>query len=79
MIGLRGRTSCPKNISLSGGYGQGPRECSTAYYVLVAFVQLSSVTNNNQLGKVLGIPADEVIGLHEILIDMSTDFGFKTH
>ncbi len=76
MIGLRGRTLSEKYKFYLEDMGKVLSECSR---VLRSgrFCTIVVGTNNNQLGKVLGIPADEVKGLHEILIDMSTDFGFK--
>lgn len=34
-------------------------------------------TNNNQLGKVLKLPADQVTGLHKILRDLAESVGFS--
>jgi len=35
-------------------------------------------TNNNQLSKVLGVPPEEVSGLHKILQEKGLRFGLKT-
>jgi len=34
-------------------------------------------TNNNQLGKILGMHSEDVPGLHEILIEMGLKHDFK--
>ncbi|MFZ3045449.1 MAG: hypothetical protein WA151_06010, partial [Desulfatirhabdiaceae bacterium] len=34
-------------------------------------------TNDNQLSKALGIPAEEVPGIHQILIEKASKYGFS--
>jgi hypothetical protein len=76
MIGLRGRNLSEKYRYYREDMGEVLSEC-TRVLRPGRFCTIIIGTNNNQLGKVFGIPPDEVKGLHEILISMSADFGFK--
>jgi hypothetical protein len=75
MIGLRGRNLSEKYRCYQEDMGKVLSECSR---VLCPgrFCTIIVGTNSNQLGKVFGVSPDQVPGLHEMLIDMGTGFGF---
>jgi len=77
MIGLRGRNLLERYQSYQEDMGKVLSECAR---VLRSgrFCTIVVGTNSNQLAKVMGVSSDEVMGLHEILIDMSAAKGFKT-
>jgi hypothetical protein len=77
MIGLRGRNLLERYQSYREDMGKVLSECAR---VLRSgrFCTIVVGTNSNQLAKVMGVSSDEVMGLHEILIDMSAAKGFKT-
>jgi len=76
MIGLRGRT-------LSDKYGHYREDMDKVLSECARVLRLGCLctiivgTNNNQLGKVFGISPDQVKGLHEMLIDIGSCYGFK--
>jgi len=76
MIGLRGRNLSEKYQCYQGDMGKVLSECSRVLRP-GCFCTIIVGTNSNQLGKVFGVPPDQVQGLHEILIDMGSGFGFK--
>ncbi|HEX2958726.1 MAG TPA: DNA methyltransferase [Chitinispirillaceae bacterium] len=76
MIGLRGRNLSEKYQSYREDMSKVLSECARVLQP-GHFCTIIIGTNNNQLGKVLGVSPDEVKGLHEVLIDMSVSRGFK--
>jgi hypothetical protein len=76
MIGLRGRNLSEKYQFYRDDMETVLKECARVLRN-DCFCAIVVGTNNNQLGKVLGISPDEVQGLHEILIDMGACVGFK--
>ena len=76
MIGLRGRNLSEKYRCYQEDMGRVLSECSRVLRP-GCFCTIIVGTNSNQLGKVFGVSPDQVQGLHEILIDMGSGFGFK--
>lgn len=76
MIGLRGRNLSEKYLYYREDMGKVLAECARVLRS-GCFCTIIVGTNNNQLGKVLGVSPDEVKGLHEMMIDMGADYGFK--
>ncbi len=76
MIGLRGRNLLEKYQFYREDMSKVLSECARVLKP-GRFCTIVIGTNNNQLGKVLGVSPDEVKGLHEVLIDMSVTCGFK--
>jgi hypothetical protein len=76
MIGLRGRNLPEKYQCYKEDMGKVLSECARVLRP-GCFCTIIVGTNNNQLGKVLGVSPDEVKGLHEILVDMGGGCGFK--
>ena len=76
MIGLRGRNLSEKYRCYQEDMGSVLSECSRVLRP-GCFCTIIVGTNSNQLGKVFGVSPDQVQGLHEILIDMGSGFGFK--
>lgn len=76
MIGLRGRNLSEKYRYYQEDMGRVLSECSRVLRP-GCFCTIIVGTNNNQLGKVFGVSPDQVQGLHEILIDIGSGFGFK--
>jgi len=76
MVGLRGRNLAEKYQRYREDMVKILSECAR----VLRPGRLCTIivgTNSNQLGKVLGVSPDEVMGLHEILIDIGNGFGFK--
>jgi hypothetical protein len=76
MIGLRGHNLSEKYRCYREDMGHVLSECSRVLR-LGCFCTIIVGTNSNQLGKVFSVSPDQVRGLHEILIDMGSEFGFK--
>ena len=76
MIGLRGRKMADKFNIYKEDMESVLSECSR----VLRSGRICTViigTNNNQLGKVLGIPAEDVPGLHEIMVEIALGHDFK--
>jgi hypothetical protein len=76
MVGLHGRSLFEKYQRYREDMGKILSECAR----VLRQGRLCTIivgTNNNQLSKVLGVSPEEVMGLHEILIDIGAGFGFK--
>ena len=73
MIGLRGRRLADKFEAYQKDMGKVLSECSR---VLSSggICTIIIGTNNSQLAKVLGMPAENVPGLHEILVEMGSKY-----
>ena len=76
MIGLRGRNLPEKYQFYREDMGNVLSECARVLRP-GCFCTIIVGTNSNQLGKVFGVAPDEVTGLHDILIDMGANYGFK--
>ena len=76
MIGLRGRTLADKFGYYDEDMGSVLSECGRVLKP-GKFCTVIIGTNNNQLSKVLGVPPDEVAGLHERLQEKSANYGLK--
>jgi hypothetical protein len=76
MIGLRGRNLLEKFRLYKEDMARVLSECSRVLRPH-AFCTIIVGTNNNQLGKAMGISPDEVNGLHEILTDMGSNHGLN--
>jgi len=70
MVGLRGRSLQEKFAFYKEDMGQVLKECARVLRPQ-RFCTIIAGTNNNQLSKVLGVPADRVPGLHEMLAEMA--------
>lgn len=71
MIGLRGRKLAEKFEAYKEDMEKVLSECSR----VLRSGRICTIiigTNNNQLGKVLGMPAENVPGLHEIMVEMGS-------
>jgi DNA modification methylase len=76
MIGLRGRNLADKFELYKELVNKLLSECAR----VLRRGRICTIvvgTNNNQLSKVLGLPADDAPGLHEIIIDMASSHGFR--
>lgn len=76
MIGLRGKKMADKFHIYKEDMEDVLSECSR----VLRSGRICTIiigTNNNQLGKVLGIPAEDVPGLHEIMIEIGIRHDFK--
>ncbi len=76
MIGLRGKKLFEKFDYYQSDMDRILAECARvlrAGHICTIIVG----TNNNQLGKVLGVRPEEVRGLHEILIDLAEKHNFR--
>lgn len=76
MIGLRGKTLSEKFELYKTDMGKVISECSR----VLRKGRICTIivgTNNNQLGKALKKAPDEVPGLHELLIEMGSNSGFR--
>lgn len=76
MVGLRGRSLFEKYQRYREDMGKILSECARVLRQ-GCLCTIIVGTNSNQLSKVLGVSPEEVMGLHEILIDIGTGFGFK--
>lgn len=76
MIGLRGKSLSEKYELYCSDMGDVLAECSRVLRPKGCCTVIVG-TNSNQLGKVLGIPPDQVRGLHEILTDLAADRDLK--
>ena len=76
MIGLRGRNLSEKYEVYKEDLEKVLAECSRVLRP-GRICTIIVGTNNNQLGKVLGMPPEDVPGLHEILIEMGFKHDFK--
>jgi hypothetical protein len=74
MIGLRGRNLSEKYRCYKEDMAKVLSECSRVLRP-GCFCTIIVGTNSNQLGKVFGVSSDQVQGLHEMLIDIGSDFG----
>lgn len=75
MIGLRGKKLADKFELYKEDMDKVLSECAR----LLRPGRICTIvvgTNNNQLGKILELPADEVPGLHEMLSEMASSHGF---
>jgi ubiquinone/menaquinone biosynthesis C-methylase UbiE len=76
MIGLRGRKLADKFEFYKEDMDKVLSECAR----LLRPGRICTIvvgTNNNQLGKILELPPDEVPGLHETLTEMASGHGFR--
>jgi DNA modification methylase len=76
MVGLRGRSLREKFECYKEDMRKILSECSRVLRK-ERFCTIIVGTNTNQLSKALGIPLDDVPGLHEILIEMALPYGLK--
>ncbi len=76
MVGLRGRNLSEKYQRYREDMVSILSECARVLR-RECLCTIIVGTNSNQLGKVLGVSPDEVMGLHEILIDIGVGFGLK--
>jgi DNA modification methylase len=76
MIGLRGKKLSEKFEIYKEDMGKVLAECSRVLRP-DRICTIIVGTNNNQLGKLLGMPPENVPGLHEILIEMGLECNFK--
>jgi len=76
MIGLRGRTVKDKYKLYIEDMDKVLSEC-TRVLKPSCFCTIIVGTNDNQLSKALGIPKEQVAGLHRILIDLALQHGFS--
>ena len=76
MIGLRGRKLSDKFEGYQKDMGKVLSECSRVLRS-GGICTIIIGTNNNQLGKVLGMPPEDVPGLHEILVKMGSRHELK--
>jgi len=77
MVGLRGRKLSEKFELYQQDMDKVLSECAR----VLRPNRLCTIivgTNNNQLGKALGVPPEEVRGLHEILTDLGSRHGFQS-
>jgi DNA modification methylase len=76
MIGLRGRSEKEQFELYKKDMGEVLSECAR----VLRTGKLCTVvvgTNNNQLGRILGIPPDQVEGIPDILIDVGKSVGLS--
>lgn len=76
MIGLRGKKLSEKFETYKEDMEKVLAECSR----VLRSGRICTIiigTNNNQLGKLLGVPAEDVPGLHEILAEIGSKYDFK--
>ncbi|MBC2715244.1 MAG: hypothetical protein HF978_08055 [Desulfobacteraceae bacterium] len=76
MVGLRGKTVKEKYKLYIEDMGRVLSECARVLKP-ACFCTIIIGTNDNQLSKALGIPKDQVNGLHKIIIDLATNHGFS--
>jgi len=76
MIGLRGRTVKDKYKLYIEDMDKVLSEC-TRVLKPSCFCTIIVGTNDNQLSKALGIPKEQVAGLHRIFIDLALQHGFS--
>lgn len=76
MIGLRGRTDGQRFEHYRTDMADVLAECARVLRPK-RFCTIVVGTNNNQLGKILGVPAEEVQGIDEILADLGADHGMR--
>ena len=76
MIGLRGRTIRQKFDLYIQDMDKVLSECARVLKP-DRFCTIIVGTNDNQLSKALSIPREEVIGLHQILIEKASKHGFS--
>ena len=75
MIGLRGKTLDEKYRLYLEDMNKVLSECARLLKP-GHFCTIIIGTNNQQLSKVLSIPPDKVPGLHQILINNASQYGF---
>jgi SAM-dependent methyltransferase len=76
MIGLRGQTLRQKFELYQADMEKVLSECARVLRP-GRICTLVVGTNNNQLGKILGTPAEEVSGMDELLIELGSQQGFQ--
>jgi len=76
MVGLRGRTVKDKYNLYIEDMDKVLSECARVLKPS-CFCTIIVGTNDNQLSKALGIPKEQVTGLHRILIDTASKHGFS--
>ena len=76
MVGLRGQTVKNKYKLYIEDMDKVLSEC-TRVLKPSCFCTIIIGTNDNQLSKALGIPKEQVAGLHRILIDLALQHGFS--
>lgn len=76
MVGLRGRTLRDKFDLYIKDMDDVLCECARVLKPN-RFCTIVVGTNDNQLSKALGIPAEEVPGLHQVLIEKALKYGFS--
>jgi len=76
MVGLRGKTVKEKYQLYVEDMDRVLSECARVLKPY-CFCTIIIGTNDNQLSKALGIPKEQVQGLHKIIIDLASDHGFS--
>jgi SAM-dependent methyltransferase len=77
MIGLRGRTPRQRFDLYGSDMEKVLSECARVLRP-GRFCTIVVGTNDNQIGRMLGVPPSSVPGLDELLVDMSTRYGFHS-
>ncbi|NOY69734.1 MAG: hypothetical protein GXP53_09665 [Deltaproteobacteria bacterium] len=76
MVGLRGKTIKEKYKLYIEDMDRVLSECVRVLKP-ACFCTIIIGTNNNQLSKALGVPKEQVRGLHKIIIDLALSHGFS--
>jgi SAM-dependent methyltransferase len=76
MVGLRGRTARQRFDFYKSDMERVLSECARVLRPGRCCTIVVG-TNDNQIGKILGIPASSVPGIDELLLDMSARYGFR--
>lgn len=76
MIGLRGRTLGQKFEHYKEDMERVLAECARVLHP-GRLCTIIVGTNNNQLSKALHVPPEEVVGIHDILIELGLPYGLK--
>jgi SAM-dependent methyltransferase len=76
MVGLRGRTLREKFDLYRQDMERVMAECARVLRP-GGFCTVIVGTNNNQIGKILGIPAEKVTGIEELISDWASSYGLR--
>jgi hypothetical protein len=76
MVGLRGRTLANKFELYLEDMRRILSECARVLRNQ-AICTIIVGTNNNQLGKALGVPPEKVLGLHQLLAESAASYGMR--
>ena len=76
MVGLRGRTLHEKFDLYRQDMAQVMAECARVLRP-GCFCTVIVGTNNNQLGKILGIPPEKVTGIEDLILDWASAYGLR--